>query len=104
MNRRGFLGALTAAISAVRLPALAKVAPVTTVTNAGGAFVFTGPKLFDFGYQVGLALKLPDGRMHAVRTTRERSVEEGWKTKEETVIELKRALLDWAARQYGVAA
>jgi hypothetical protein len=104
MNRRGFLGSIAAAIGAVQLPAAAKVPAVTTVRNAGGAFVFTGPHIFDYGYQVGLALRLPDGRLHAVRTTREKAVEEGWKTPEETVIELKRALLDWAERQYKVAA
>jgi hypothetical protein len=104
MKRRGFLQALTAAITAVQLPAAAKVAPVTTVANAGGTFEFIGPQIFDYGFQMGLAIKLPDGRMHAVRTTREKAVEEGWKTREGTVIELKRYLLDWAAKQYGVAA
>jgi predicted HAD superfamily Cof-like phosphohydrolase len=104
MNRRGFLGAITAAISAVRLPAVAKAVPPTVVVNAGGAFVFLGPKLFDFGRQIGLALKLPDGRMHAARMTLEYVVGEGWTTREATEIELKRHLLDWAAKQYGVAA
>lgn len=105
MNRRGFLGAITAAISAVQLPPLAKVAPVTTVTNAGGAFVFTGPMLFDYGRQMALALALPDGRRQAARTSVQWVRGRGSKAERaEMEFELKRILLDWAEQQYKAAA
>lgn len=108
MNRRGFLGSIIAAITAVRLPAPSKVAAVTALTNAGGTFEFIGPQIFDYGFQMGLALKLPDGRMHAVRTGAPRKGADGkfWPRPPDagTVIELKRYLLDWAAKQYGVKA
>ncbi len=98
MNRRGFLGALTAAIAAVQLP-LAAASPVT-VTNVGGSFVFTGPELFDLGYQVGLCIALPDGRRHAVRTLCTPRASRRADVSPQQILELKRHLLDWAESQY----
>ena len=97
MNRRGFLGALTAAIGAVQSPLVARAVPIPVVS---GGFTFVGPVLFDYGRQVGLAITLPDGRRHGVRTSYEylRNKE---KVPEQHIIELKRALLDWAESQYG---
>jgi hypothetical protein len=96
MNRRGFLGTV-AAIGVVPLPAVA----------APGTFVWAGPERFDFGFQMAMSLTLPDGRRMAARTEVPRRNANGkWPRRpdEKTVAELKQTLLDWAAKQYGVAA
>ena len=92
-TRRGFLQALTAAIGAVQLPAIA-AAPVT-VTNAGGSFVFSPPTFFDYGCQVGICLTLPNGRRHAVRTECKRA-----QCAPDQIARLKSSLLEWAEAQY----
>jgi hypothetical protein len=95
MNRRGFLGTLGAAlgVSVTALPAVA----------APGQFVWTGPETFDFGFQMEMALTLPDGRRMRARTPVPRKVGGKWARpdNEQTEAKLKQILLDWAAKQYG---
>lgn len=98
-TRRSFLQCLVAAISGVSLPTVSTGA-MTEVVNEAGRFEFTGPQFFDCGNQIGVALRLPDGRRHAVR----RKCGYTQDITKQDVSDMKLALLDWAEAQYRKAA
>ena len=98
MNRRRLLQGLIAAIGSAALPSVATSEP-TVVVNDAGRFEFLGPEFFDLGYQIGLAIRLPNGKLHGVRRLCKRRS----RFSVEDVTDLKRELLDWAQAQYGAA-
>jgi hypothetical protein len=91
ISRRSFLQGVTAAIASVQLP-LSGPERAVEVTNKAGKFEFFGPKFFDFNFQIGVMLKLPDGRRIAVRTLHRKNLVQ------EEVRELKNQLLARAER------
>lgn len=98
LTRRRFLQFVGTGATA---PVLSRV-PVATAAPAMVAGVeFQGPIWFDFGYQIGMGIRLRDGRRHAVRMVARDPARKPFPHNfpPRDVAMLKARLLDWAIAQ-----